>query len=169
VITLAAEDKDKNRHERSMSLKEYFVTVGTLILRGKGEEQDLSIALLWGIFRGVGHPVLWAEASVPFTQSLFLLFAKGLIDVEHTLIEVEEEDMFGFMNTKSIFKSSDSTPSRRKVQKQQSSWKLTDYGKKQFGLLWTPSGAPRGAQSKPKRRGRVAGAGHRAPRQLETR
>jgi hypothetical protein len=151
----------KKVHKRSLSLGELFSMVGWVILSGFHEEKALFESLRKIVYGGVtAYDLRWAGRSPNHTQILFLLFGKGLIDVDHTL--VENEIPTGFENLQG--------GATRKVRTQHAFWKLTDYGKKQFGLFMpVPDTNPSTDQTEAKGLPAATGARPRSSRRRATR
>jgi hypothetical protein len=147
IITLKAEvGKPQKKFvpeqviERRLSLGEVFGLVAQLILAGRHEETALSISfdrLVYG--EHSGYVLRRSQGSLVSSQILYLLFSKGLIDVEHTLVERDEEvpDFSKLMSGPLMSTNLMGATKTKRVSTQRTFWKLTDYGKKQFGLFVT--------------------------------
>jgi hypothetical protein len=121
IICVKTYGRSEEKGERiEISLGDLFQIVGRLMLSGRSQIETLNRSFLSVLYPDEGHQY---SLSRGFTEIMYSLVGKGLIDIEHRGIE---EEQGGFLTSKT-----------QRVLVQRGFWTLTEYGKRQFGLLLT--------------------------------
>ena len=93
IITLEAKAKTNDGYKvlkTSMPMGNLFVIIARSILRGCGDDERLPIAVRVQVFgQSRRNTVDWPNPE-DLSQIMFILVGKGLVDIEHRMIEEEE-------------------------------------------------------------------------------